>query len=158
MMSTSDGWPVKPMSSDYPVYKWPYGARALIAERAKVEKVVLMRMQMISGWRHGHHDNVFMVPLTFKEAFVRNDTERITLTDRVRTHHNFEWKRDTHQHAHARVSDGGMRPADRHYAMLVNNLLEMQALTEELKTETLELIWACGNSYELEQAMLNARF
>jgi hypothetical protein len=39
---------------------------------------------------------------------------------------------------------------------LINNLLEMQALTEELKIETLALVVSCTNAHELEQAMLNA--
>jgi hypothetical protein len=147
------------MCSDYPNYPWPYGARALIAEREKVEKVFVMRLQMINGWQYGPIGPIFMVPLTFKEAFVRNDTERITLTDRIRTYHNFNWKRDVSACKRPDVNRGeaGLTASDRHYAMLIDNLLEMQALTEELKPETLELVHACQNTYELQQAMLNAR-
>ena len=157
--STSHIWPVKLMCSDYPTYPWPYGARALIAEREKVEKVFVMRLQMINGWQYGPIGPIFMVPLTFKEAFVRNDTERITLTDRIRTYHNFNWKRDVSASKRQDVNRGeaGLTASDRHYAMLIDNLLEMQALTEELKPETLELVHACQNTYELQQAMLNAR-
>jgi hypothetical protein len=151
-------WSVKLMCSEYPEYPWPYGARALIAEREKVEKVFVMRLQMINGWRYGgNYANIFMVPLTFEEAFVRNDTERITLTDRIRTYHNFNWKRDVNGNPNMNPMDGGLNASDRHYAMLIDNLLEMQALTEELKPETLELVHACQNTYELQQAMLNAR-
>ena len=158
--STSHIWPVKLMCSDYPTYPWPYGARALIAEREKVEKVFVMRAQMINGWRfHWDCEPLFTVPLTLKEAFVRNDTERITLTDRIRTYHNFNWKRDVSASKRPNVNRGecGFTASDRHYAMLIDNLLEMQALTEELKPETLELVHACQNTYELQQAMLNAR-
>jgi hypothetical protein len=157
-MSASHIWPVKLMSSDYPEYRWPYGARALIAEREKVEKVFVMRLQMINGFNYSNHGPVFMVPLAFKEAFVRNDTERITLTDRIRTYHNFNWKRDVTGKPHMNPMDRGLNASDRHYAMLIENLLEMQALTEELKSETLELVHACQNTYEMQQAMLNARF
>ena len=156
--STSHIWPVKLMCSDYPTYPWPYGARALIAEREKVEKVFVMRLQMINGWHSsGQYNNLFTVPLTFKEAFVRNDTERITLTDRIRTYHNFNWKRDVTVQQNMNTINGGLTDSDRQYAMLIDNLLEMQALTEELKPETLELVHARQNPHELQQAMLNAR-
>jgi hypothetical protein len=38
-----------------------------------------------------------------------------------------------------------------------DDLLEMQALTEELKPETLALVASCASAHELQQAMLNAR-
>jgi hypothetical protein len=146
------------MSSDYPAYKWPYGARALIAERGKVEKVLELSGLMDRGRLWGPLEAHFKVPLSFKEGFVRNDTERITLTDRIRTYHNFNWKRDVSGKPHMNDMDRGLNASDRHYAMLIDNLLEMQALTEELKPETLELVHACQNTYELQQAMLNACF
>ena len=158
-MSASHIWPVKLMSSDYPAYKWPYGARALIAEREKVEKVLDLGAQMNYGFcLGGTIDNVvFKVPLSFKENFVRNDTERITLIDRVRTYHNFNWKRDVSARSNINCPDRGITPSEKQYATRIDNLLEMQALTEELKPETLELVHACNNPYELQQAMLNAR-
>jgi hypothetical protein len=154
-MSGSDGWPVKLMCSDYPGYRWPYGTRALIAERANVGKVLELSAQMRYGWAYGPQPVVFQVPLSFHEGFVSNDNERLKLIDRVRTYHNFNWKRDT---SGTRINqmDGGMTPAERHYNKLINNLLEMQALTEELKIETLALVVSCTNAHELEQAMLNA--
>lgn len=155
-MSGSDGWPVKLMCSDYPGYRWPYGTRALIAERANVGKVLELSAQMRYGWAYGPQPVVFQVPLSFHEGFVSNDNERLKLIDRVRTYHNFNWKRDT---SGTRINqmDGGMTPAERHYNKLINNLLEMQALTEELKVETLALVVSCTNAHELQQAMLNAR-
>ena len=158
-MSGSDGWPVKLMCSDYPEYAWPYGARALIAERARVEKVLNLSVGMSHGLcLGGTIDNVvFKVPIGFHEGFVRNDTERITLTDRVRTYHNFNWHRDVRARPSINYSDGGTTLADKHYAKLIDNLLEMQALTEELKPETLALVATCTSAHELQQAMLNAR-
>jgi hypothetical protein len=148
------------MCSDYPKYPWSYDARALIVDREKVEKLFVMRAQMINGWRfHWDCESLFTVPLTFKEAFVSNDTERITLTERIRTYHNFNWKREVSQSKRPDVNRGeyGVTASDRHYAMLIDNLLEMQTLTEELKPETIELVHVCQNTYDLLQAMLNAR-
>jgi hypothetical protein len=51
----------------------------------------------------------------------------------------------------------GVTQSDRHYARLIDALLELQALTEELKPETLALIASCTSAHELQQAMLNAR-
>ena len=154
-MSGSDGWPVKLMCSHYSGYPWPYGARALIEERAKVGRVLELSAQMTCGWAYGPQPVVFQVPLSFHEGFVRNDTERITLTDRVRTYHNFNWKRDCKSGMN--TMDRGMTPSDRHYNKLIDNLIEMQALTEELKPETLALVTTCTSAHELQQAMLNAR-
>ena len=153
-----DGWPVKPMSCDYRVYVFPYGARALMAERGKVQKVLNLSAQMKNGWfPGGHYEPVFKVPLGFHEGFVRNDSERMTLIDRVRTHYNFNWKRDFSENPYIRQSDGGITQYDRHYATLIDILIELQAITEELKPETLALIASCASANELQQAMLNAR-
>ena len=152
---TPNIWPVKLMCSDYPEYAWPYGARALQAERARVEKVLNLSAGMRYGWAYGPQPVVFQVPLSFHEGFVRNDTERITLTDRVHTYHNFNWKRDCKPGMN--TMDGGMTQSDRWYTKLIDNLLELQALTEELKPETLALVATCSSAHELQQAMLNAR-
>ena len=153
-------WPVKLMSSQYPAYTWPYGARALIAEREKVQRVLELSVQISGGWAYGPQPVLFQVPLSFHEGFVRNDTERITLTDRVRLYHNFNWKRDmSAKSANPNWNWGerGVTQSDRHYARLIEALLELQALTEELKPETLVLVANCAGGHELQQAMLNAR-
>lgn len=159
-MSTSDGWPVKPMCGEYLVYPFPYGARALMSERAKVQKVLELRGKMNYGFNlGGNQEPVFKVPLGFHEGFVRNDTERMTLVDRVRTHHNFNWKRDVFARPSINInySEGGTTRTDKHYAALIDILIELQALTEELKPETLALVASCTSAHELQQAMLNAR-
>lgn len=153
-----DGWPVKRMSGDYLAFAFPYGARALMAERGKVQKVFNLSAQMKNGWfPGGNHEPVFKVPLGFHEGFVRNDTERITLTNRVRTHYNFNWKRDFSENPYIRQSVDGITQYDRHYAALIDILIELQAITEELKPETLALIASCASANELQQAILNAR-
>jgi hypothetical protein len=156
-MSACHAWPAKIMSSEYPAYTWPYGARSLMAEREKVQKVLGLSGQMNYGLAYGPETVLLQVPLSFREGFVRNDTERITLTDRVRTYHNFNWKRDMSAKPNLNRRDGGGTPSDRHYARLIDSLLEMQALTEELKPETLVLVSTCAGGHELQQAMLNAR-
>lgn len=157
-MNTSDGWPVKRMSGDYPAFAFPYGARALMAERERVGKVLELTMLMNYGFHlGGNQEPVFKVPLSFQEGFVRNDTERITLLDRVRTYHNFNWKQEVFARPSINSPDGGTTRTEKQYAKLINNLLELQALTEELKPETLALISSCASAHELQQAMLNAR-
>ena len=155
-MSVSHVWPVKLMCSDYPEYPWPYGTRALIEERERVMKILEISHLMSYGWAYGPQPVVFQVPLNFHEGFVRNDTDRITLTDRVRMYHNFNWKRDVSGTRINEFSEGST-PAERHYKRLIDNLLELQALSEELKPETLALVARCTNAHELQQAMLNAR-
>ena len=145
-----DGWPAKLMSSEYPAYTWPYGARALMAEREKVQSVLTKSCHM-------NESKFFQVPLTFHEGFVRNDTERITLTDRVRQYYNLNWKREVFARPSINYSDAGVTRAEKHYATLIDNLIELQALTEELKPETLVLVASCASANELQQAMLNAR-
>jgi hypothetical protein len=145
------------MSCDYLVYVFPYGARALQAERAKVQKVLDLSAQMNWGWQYGPIGPTFKVPLSFHEGFVRNDTERITLIDRVRMYHNFNWKRDVTGKPHINQPDGGVTPSERHYTKLIDNLIELQALTEELRPETLALVASCASANELQQSMLNAR-
>ena len=158
-MNTSDGWPVKPMSTEYLQFAWPYGARALMAERAKVQKVLDLSAGMSNGFcLGGTIDNVvFKGPLIWQEGFVRNDVERITLIDRVRTHHNFNWKREVFARPSINSPDGGTTRAEKQCTKLIDDLLEMQAVTEELKPETLALVAACANTHVLKQAMLNAR-
>ena len=159
-MSTSDGWPVKAMSTEYLQFPGPYGARELIAERAKVQKVLQLSAGMSNGLcLGGTIDNVvFKVPLSFHEGFVRNDADRITLIDRVRAHHNFNWKREVFARPSINFPDGGTTLTEKRYDALIDVLIELQALTEELKPETLTLISGCANAHELRQAMLNARY
>ena len=156
-MSACHDWPTKLMSSEYPAYAWPYGARALMAEREKVQKVLELSRQMNYGSTIGPQTIIFQVPLNFHEGFVRNDTERITLTDRVRTYHNFNWKHDMSAKPDRNHGDCSVTQSDRHYAKHIDALLELQALTEELKPETLVLMSNCAGGHELQQAMLNAR-
>jgi hypothetical protein len=157
-MSASDGWPVKPMCSSYLAFAFPFGARALMAERANVQKVLDLGAQMNYGFHlGGSQQPVFKVPLSFHEGFVRNDAQRIMIIDRVRTHHNFNWKRDVFARPSINSPDGGTTRTEKQCAKLIDDLLEMQALTEELKPETLALVSSCASAHELQQAMLNAR-
>ena len=75
----------------------------------------------------------------------------------MRRYHNFNWKRDLSVKPNMNHGDAGITQSDRHYARLIDALLELQALTEELKPETLMLVSNCAGEHELQQAMLNAR-
>ena len=155
-------WTVKLLSTEDLAYPWNYGTRALIAERERVEQILTLRSDFdgargLSGLPHEE----FKVPLSFEEAFVGSDAQRIAIMDRVRTYYNFNWKRDAlakeqqyqgqqdfllHQHY----------AANRHFEKLMSNLLLMQALTEELKPETHDLVRRCTSSEQLLKCMLNA--
>jgi hypothetical protein len=158
-MSASDGWPVKSMSTDHRAFAWPYGARALMEERVNVQKVFALSGGMRNGFcLGGTIDNVvFKVPLSFHEGFVRNDAQRITLIDRVRTHHNFNWKREVFARPYINSPDGGTTRAEKQYAALIDMLIELQAVTEELRPETIALVASCASAHELQQTMLNAQ-
>ena len=119
-------------------------------------KVLELSNHMSYVWAYGSQPVVFKVPLSFHEGLVRNDTERIALTDRVRTYHNFNWKLVASVN-HINQFSEGSTPAERHCVKLIENLLEHQALTEELKPETLALVASCASPEELQQVMLNAR-
>jgi hypothetical protein len=123
-----------------------------MAERAKVQKVLQLGAMMNYGYcLGGTIDNVvFKVPLSWQEGFVRNDAERITLIDRVCTHHNFNWKREVFARQSINSPDGGTTRTEKQFAKLIDDLLEMQALTEELKPETLVLISICDSAHELQ--------
>jgi hypothetical protein len=75
----------------------------------------------------------------------------------VRTHHNFNWKREVFARASINSPDAGTTRAEKQCSKLIDDLIEMQALTEELKPETLALVATCCSTHLLQQAMLNAR-
>lgn len=115
-------------------------------------------------------DGIFTVPLSFHEAFVGSDAERITLMDRVRTYYNFNWKRDAKAEAQrincpvgpkrVDMQSGRIaelkREADGLFTKRIEDVLLLQGLTEELKPETRELIKRCESHEELARCMLDA--
>jgi hypothetical protein len=153
-------------------YNWPYGIRALIAERKRVHEIECLR----SVFEYGHFvsqtdPNIFKFPLSYEEAFVRSDTQRIALMDRLCVYSNFNWKRDAMARAGPRPGvtpeyqqhqfQHQFRPlkmeAEQLFVKRTEDLLLLQGLTEELKPETLELVKRCMDFQQLKRCMLYAK-
>jgi len=179
-MAATDGdaceWTVQVLSADGGAYRWPYGARALTAERKRVQEIESLRFMFTYGMhRNGGHDvlpNLFTLPMSFEEAFVHSDAERIALMDRVRVYYNFNWKRDATAAAHPRLGHqftAGQQEhfkqqfrylkneADQIFEKRIHDVLLLQGLTEELMPETLELAERCTSTAELLRCMLDGK-
>jgi hypothetical protein len=179
-MAATDGdaceWTAQVLSADGGAYRWPYGARALTAERKRVQEIESLRWRFTYGYhRGGGHDvrpNLFTFPMSFEEAFVHSDAERIAMMDRVRAYYNFNWKRDATADAHPRLGNqftageqehfkqqfrAMKNVADQLFAKHIDDVLLLQGLTEELMPETLELAKRCTSSAELLRCMLNGK-
>jgi hypothetical protein len=175
-------WPMKALSTQVARYAWSDGAGELIRERERVAKIESLRFIFGYGYKANHYvsmDGIFTVPLSFHDAFVGSHAERITLMDRVRTYYNFNWKRDAKaevqkgRDATARgqgrttmstnqeqVFDSRLqelkREADGLFQKRIDDVLVLQALTEELKPETRELVKRCKSHEQLVRCMLDA--
>jgi hypothetical protein len=174
-------WPAKVLSIKVARFAWSFGIRALMAERERVGKFESLRF--VFGWGYMANqtmDRIFTVPLSFQESFVGSHAERIALIDRVRTHYNFNWKRDAKafvQHSRNGTARGRgvaccagqgcpfeaqlenlKREADRLFSQRIEDLFVLQGLTEELKPETRELIKRCSSHEQLARCMLDANF
>lgn len=166
-MTATDGdvWTVQVLSAEGPVYNWPYGTRALIAERKRVLEIESLRHlfeygKMVNPYTH---DCIFTFPMSFKDSYVHSDVERIALIHRMHTYYNFNWKCDAT--ARARLGNGLneelfralKREADELLAKRIEDVLLLQGLTEELKPETLELANRCTSFQKLFRCMLDAK-
>jgi hypothetical protein len=175
-MDATDEWPAQVLSGDDAAFPWPHGAAALIAERKRVQDIEGLRSTAEYGYRRGGaHDlrpNLFTFPMSLHEALVRSDTERIAMQDRVRGHYNDGWKQEataegTPRLAHA-MSSGQLDHFKQQFRFMKNYAREifakriddatfLQALTAELKPETLELAERCTGTAELLRRMLDAK-
>ena len=174
MSDTLQEWPGKLLSAADLEYKFPYGPRALIEERQRVREVAALQ----AGFHRGHwvsHDplqNYFKLDMSYEEAFVGCDAERIALKDRVTTYYNCDWKRDATARVQVRLASGSsvrftdgqqqlfaqhLREADTRFSQLMDDLLLLQGLTSELKPQTRELIKRCTSHGQLLACMLNAK-
>lgn len=174
MSATLQEWPGKLLSVEDLEYSWPHGTRALIAERQRVREVAALQ----AGFHRGHwvsHDplqNYFKLDMSYEEAFVGCDAERIALKDRVTTYYNCDWKRDATARVQVRLANGPslgftdgqqqlfaqhLREADTRFSQLMEDLLLLQGLTSELKPQTRELIKRCTSHGQLLACMLNAK-
>lgn len=168
MVGMDDVWTAQVLSGAAADYRWPHGPRALIGERKRVQEMQALCAVMAYG-RFVDHDKptIYKFPVSFEEAFVGSDADRIMLTDDLRTHYNSNWKRD----ATARVSKicGNVgneyllqqcravtREADELFDKHVERVLLLHSLTEELKPETRELAQRCKSFEDLLRCMLDA--
>ena len=171
-------------------FAWPHGARELIAERKRVREIIVLRakVERVYGVDHkGDHLDVLLggflgMPVSFHEAFVGSDMERVTLMDRLHKLYDSQWRSDIVSmnlpsfpeaakagtiDMHARGPSLEQRRAEwakgmkHYYAVAERNLAEyrdslvlMQALTEELQPETRQLISRCNNFEMLDRCMI----
>lgn len=158
-------WPVMVLDEGA-VYCWPYGMRALIAERKRVQEIECLRHGFAYGQFVNHTDpNIFKFPLSFEEAFVRSDTERIAMMDRLCVYCNFNWKRDAMGvgvkvkalHDYEQKFLNLKREADTLFNKRIEDVLLLQALTEELMPETRDLVKRCVDFQQLKRCMLYAK-
>jgi hypothetical protein len=171
-MTATDGdvWTVQVLSVEGHTYNWPYGTRALIAERKRVQEIEGLRGAFVYGhFVNKTNPHIFTFPLSFEEAFVSSDTQRIAVMDRLRTYYNFNWKRDATARVQPRPGFGmpGVageeqlrsmkREADELFAKRIEDVLLLQGLTEELKPETRELVKRCTDFKQLLRCMLDAK-
>lgn len=175
-MDATDEWPEQVLSGDDAAFRWPHGAAALIAERKRVQDIEGLRSTAEYGYhRGGGHDvrpNIFTFPMSLHEALVRSDTERIAMQNRVRDHYNVDWKREATAEATPRLghamSSGQLEHFKQQFRFMRNYAHEiftkriedatfLQALTAELKPETLELAERCTGTADLLRCMLDAK-
>ena len=169
MVGMDDVWTAQVLSGAAGDYRWPHGTRALIAERKKVQEMHGLHVALTYGQVGNPYtdERIFTFPVSFEEAFVGSDADRIMLTDRLRTHYNVNWKRD----ATARLANitGNVGDeyllqqcravkslADTLFDKNVERVLLLQALTEELMPETRELVRRCTSFEDLLRCMLDA--
>jgi hypothetical protein len=156
-MTATDGvWTEQVLSVEGPTYKWPYGARALIAERKRVQEIQSLRNVFMYG-KMGNYGapDIFTFPMSYEESFVSSDTERIGLMNRLRTYYNFNWKRDAKQFQSS--FPARKMEADELFTKRIEDVLLLQGLTEELMPETRELINRCTDFEQLLRCMLDAK-
>jgi hypothetical protein len=136
-------------------FVWPWGAQNLIAELELVRRILAMVKGLPMGGETLH----------FHDSFIESDAMRVELADRMYIIFNTKCKR----HAAERISSSGWAARFNErmttmYAMhesslltCEEHLLRMQALYEDLKPQTRELIKTCSSETQLRRSMLTMR-
>ena len=174
-MDATDEWPEEALSAPDAAFLWPHGPAALIAELKRVQDIEAVRATAEYGYhRGGGHDvrpGIFKFTMTLQEALVRSDAERIAMQNRVREHYNLNWNRDAKADATPRLGNaftaGQLEHftqqfrflrnyADEMFAKRIADMTRLQAMTAELKPETLELADGCTGTADLLRRMLDA--
>ena len=135
-------------------YSWEHGAREFYAEHARVREVLQSRADVNGG--------LLNVGISFKEAFVCSDEERVSLLHRLREAYT------THCTTHKlevipAVTKRLRKPLSSHSSVAdcawidgIDKICRMQVITETLKPETRDLINRCTSQKQLEISMLAA--
>jgi hypothetical protein len=161
MSDTLQEWPAKLLSVDDLAYGWPHGMSALIAELERVREIQALHIGFhVGDWAsHDPNQNYFKLDMSFAEAFVGCDADRIALKDRVTTYYNCDWKREATALDQRRLVKFAVlfREAEQRFRKLMEDLLLLQGLTSELKPQTRGLIKRCTSHEQLLACMLNAK-
>jgi hypothetical protein len=157
-------WPEKilPTRDDgIQAFSWNYGARELVAEMKRVSQILVLRAKLEKPC---DRKDYLSFPMSLQEAFIDSDAKRIELIDRLHIYFNSNWKRDVVSTILERSQQGtkgwteAIQASYKHavsiFVMNHENLLLMQALHEELKPETQDLIRRCTNHKQIERSML----
>jgi len=142
-------------------FSWTLGARELVAEMKRVSQILALRAKLE---KPTDLKDYLAFPMSFKEAFIDSDAMRIGLIDRLHISFNTNWKRDVVSLILGRSPHGtkawfeDVKASYKHavsiFVMNHENLLLMQALHEELKPETRDLIRRCTSHKQVERSML----
>jgi hypothetical protein len=170
-------WPAREEGVQLWATPWAYGARALIAERNRVGEIRALRAALGSNDMPAQFAWMCF-PVTFHEAFVAGDEQRAFLMHRLHTLYDLHWhapvvgmclegfpntgpgsfRSESHFDAAVTKWAASMAPvykiAQSALEQHVERLLLMQALCEELKPETRELVSRCVSFEELDRSML----
>ena len=157
-------WPEKvPPTRDDTIqsFRWEYGARELVAEMKRVSQILSLRAKLE---KPTDIKDYLAFPMSFQEAFIDSDAMRNGLIDRLHTFFNSNWKRDVVSlilersphvtKAWSEAIQGPYKHATSIFVMNHENLLLMQALHEELKPETRDLVRRCTSHKQIERSML----
>lgn len=169
-MSLAPPWPEE---GDVQPFTWSYGPRELIAERKKVAEIMVLQGKVQNPVDWNRNATVTGYPLSFKDAFVEDDSASTYLMRDVRYFRN--WREVLVKEHLDKFPVGPSGTAERkaqrelqycdvmkqYYGWIEgflrqtnNNLLEMEALCSELRPETLALVKRCRNYEELDRSML----
>ena len=132
---------------------WPHGARELMVERKRVRDILALNAKVKQPTdRTGY----LGMDIPFEEAFIDSHDMRVELTDRLHTHYNSNWKTDIVSMHKSQPQNlfGAYHHAQGIVQATRDNLLEMQALYEDLRPETHALIKHCTGPMQLDKSML----
>lgn len=157
-------WPEKllPTRDDgIQTFCWNHGARELVSEMKRVAQILNLRAKLEKPC---DRKDYLAFPMSFQDAFIDSDAMRIGLIDRLHTSFNTNWKRDVVSLNLERSPHGtkgwseAIKASYKHavsiFVMNHENLLVMQALHEELKPETRDLVRRCTSHKQVERSML----